>query len=133
MRMTRRRLHAAAALAALLLAGAMAPQVRAHDAASGPNGGQMIEVKGHHLELTTKGSELTLYLSDEAEAPMPSRGVSGRAVILDGSKQSTTALTPAEPNRLVARLEAPLSPGARVVVTAKLADGHDVVARFVVK
>ena len=121
------------AAGALALAGLVAPEVSAHDAVSGPNGGQMLEVKGHHVELTAKGSELTLYLSDNAHAPIASNGVTGRAVILEGSKQSTAALAPSAPNRLIAKLEAPLAPGARVVVTARLADGHEVVARFVLK
>lgn len=133
MRLTRWNRAVSVAGVALLLVGATAPQVQAHDAASGPNGGQVIEVKGHHLELTTKDNEITLYLSDEAHSPIASKGASGRAVVLEGSKQASLALTPAEPNRLLARLEAPLSPGARVVVTARLVDGHDVIARFVVK
>jgi hypothetical protein len=42
-------------------------------------------------------------------------------------------LAPAAPNLLSARLEAPLATGARVVVSAKLGDGHDIQARFVAK
>jgi hypothetical protein len=133
MQTNRRRLLTATAFCTLASAIAAAPDVRAHDAEKGPNGGQMIEVKGHHVELTAEGSELTLYLSDGTHAPVPSKGASGRAVILEGSKQSSATLTPAEPNRLLARLDAPLGRGARVVVTAKLGDGHDIVARFVMK
>ncbi|RTL64229.1 MAG: hypothetical protein EKK41_21720 [Hyphomicrobiales bacterium] len=106
---------------------------RAHDTSAGPNGGQVIEVKGHHVELTTTGKDLTLHLTDEAHAAIASQGASGRAVILEGSKQATAALTPAAPNKLVAHLDAPLAAGARVVVTAKLADGHEIVVRFVIK
>lgn len=112
---------------------AFASVAYAHDAENGPNGGQMVESKGHHLELTSKGDQLTIYLSDQAHAPLSSKGASGRAVILDGSKQSTVPLAPAEPNVLSAKLDAPLAAGARVVVSAKLADGHDVLARFVLK
>ncbi len=128
---SRSRLTASVLIAALGLA--LAGIARAHDAENGPNGGQIIEVKGHHLELTAKGDKLAIYLSDEGHAPLSSKGASGRAVILDGSKQSTVPLAPAEPNILSARLDAPLAPGARVVVSAKLADGHDVLARFVLK
>jgi hypothetical protein len=120
-------------IAAVAMLLAIALPLQAHDAAKGANGGQLIEVKGRHVELTAKGRELTLYLSDEAEAPVASRGASGRAVILEGSKQSTVVLAPAEPNRLSVQLAAPLAHGARVVVTGKFADGHDIVARFVLK
>ena len=105
----------------------------AHDADTGPNGGQVVEAKGHHVEFTSKDSTITVYLSDSTHAAITIKGASGRAVILDGSRQSTVTLTSAEPNLLTAKLEAPLTAGARVVISAKLGDGHDVLARFVVK
>jgi Spy/CpxP family protein refolding chaperone len=127
--------RAAVGALALILTLSLAAQqaASAHDTSAGPNGGQVVEVKGHHVELTATGTDLTLHLSDETHAAIASQGASGRAVILDGSRQATAALTPAAPNRLVAHLEAPLAAGARVVVTAKLADGHEIVARFVIK
>ncbi|MDX2205415.1 MAG: hypothetical protein NW223_21885 [Hyphomicrobiaceae bacterium] len=124
---------AVAAFALLVAIAASALRASAHDAEAGPHGGQMIEVKGHHLEMTAKGNELIFYLFDAAHAAIASRGASGRVVILDGSRQSSAPLAALDPDRLVARLEAPLAPGARVVVTAKLAGGHDIVARFVVR
>ncbi len=123
----------AAVAAAAMLAVVAVGRTLAHETAQGPNGGPVVEVKGHHVELTTKGAEITLYLTDEAHASLPSKGASGRAVVLDGSKQSTVPLTPAEPNLLTGKLEAPLKSGARVVVSVKLGDGHDVLARFVLK
>ena len=124
---------ALAVLALIGLADMASHSARAHEGDNGPHGGQVVEVKGHHVEFTTKGGEITVYLSDEAEAAIPSKGATGRAVILEGAKQSTVPLTPAEPNLLTAKLEAALAAGARVVVSAKLADGHDILARFVVK
>lgn len=122
-----------AAVAAAVLALCVAHDALAHESEQGPHGGLLVEVKGHHIELTAKGSDLTLYLTDEANAEMPSKGASGRAVVLDGAKQSIVPLAPAEPNKLLGQLEAPLSPGARVVVSLKLPNGHDVRARFVLK
>ena len=124
------RRQAMVALAAAVVAGGTA---RAHDSENGPNGGQMIEVKGHHLGMTAKDDEIRFFLTDASHAPTASKGASGRVVILEGAKQSQVALTPADPNLLVARLEAPLVAGARVVVSAKLGDGHDILARFVLK
>jgi hypothetical protein len=40
-------------------------------------------------------------------------------------------LQPMEPNKLVGALAAPLGKGARVVVSATMADGHAIQARFV--
>ena len=124
---------AIALLAMIGLATVAGQGAFAHDADTGPNGGQVVEAKGHHVEFTSKDSTIPVYLSDGAHAAITIKGASGRAVIVEGSKQSTVTLTPAEPNLLTAKLGAPLDAGARVVVSAKLGDGHDVLARFVVK
>jgi hypothetical protein len=104
----------------------------AHETARGPNGGPVVDNAGHHLEMVAKGSELVLYLTEEADKPLSATGTrNARAVIQDGGKTATVQLTPAEPNRLVGTLAQPLGPGARVVVSATMADGHAVQARFV--
>jgi len=130
---SRRSVLACAAGLALLLTAAAPTRVLAHDGESGPNGGPMLEVADHHVELTANGTDLTLHLMDGAHAPVPSKGASGRAVVLEGSQQASLTLSAAEPNRLSGTLAKPLSSGARVVVTARLADGRNLTARFVWK
>jgi len=130
MQMTRR--NFAAGLMITWLA-ACAPAALAHDSENGPNGGPIVEVKGLHVELIAKGADLAVVLSDAGHAPVASKGASGRAVILDGSEQRTLPLSPAEPDRLTAKLDKPLASGARVVVSAKLASGQELLARFVLK
>lgn len=106
--------------------------VEAHDIAKGPNGGKVAEIAGHHLELTHAAAEVTIYASDEAHKPMATAGGSGRIVVQNGGKTTQTALTPADPNRLIAKLDAPLSAGAIVVVSATFGDGHKAQARFTI-
>lgn len=123
-------------VAVMLLAGCLAlagPSAIAHDVDKGPNGGQMIDVKGQHVELTVKGAEIVVYLSDKGHAPLASKGASGRATLLIDGKQSQVELAAAEPNRLTARAPVALPAGARVVISARLAGGNDIIARFVVK
>ncbi len=116
---------------AFALAGFASAAV-AHEIAKGPNGGPVVDSAGHHLEMVAKGTELVLFLTDEADKPLASAGTkNARAVVQDGGKTATVALQPAEPNRLVGTLAQPLSKGARVVVSATMADGHAVQARFV--
>lgn len=105
----------------------------AHDVEQGPNGGPMVEVKGHHLELLAKNDTLVVFISDASHAAIASKGATGRAVILEGSAQRTLALTPTEPDQLTAKLDRPLASGARVVVSTKLGSGQDLLARFVIK
>lgn len=126
-----RRMAVAACLLVLLAPGAR--RALAHDGDSGPNGGPIVEVKGLHLELVAKERDLAVVLSDTNHAPLPSDGASGRAVILEGSAQLTVPLAAMKPDRLAAKLEKPLATGARVVISAKLATGQDLLARFVVK
>lgn len=117
-----------AALAALALPLAAA----AHEAAKGPNGGPVVDAAGHHVEMVARGTDLTLFLTEESDKPLASAGArNARAVVQDGGRTATVPLQPAEPNRLVGTLSNPLGSGARVVVSATLADGHAVQARFV--
>ena len=117
-----------AACAAILLPLA----AQAHDVAKGPNDGPVVDAAGHHVEMVAKGTELVLFLTEESDKPLLSAGVRGaRAVVQDGGQTATVPLKPAEPNRLVGTLASPLGSGARVVISATMADGHAVQARFV--
>ncbi len=117
----------------LALATAVVPiGAMAHEMAKGPNGGPVVDSAGHHVEMVANGTELVLFLTAEAEKPIASAGTkNARAIVQDGGKTATVALQPAEPNRLVGALAAPLGKGAQVVVSATMADGHAVQARFV--
>jgi hypothetical protein len=106
--------------------------VSAHEVAKGPNGGPVVDSAGHHVEMVAKGTELVLFLTEENDKPLASAGTkNARAIVQDGGKTATVSLQPAEPNKLIGTLAQPLGPGARVVVSATMADGHGVQARFV--
>lgn len=105
----------------------------AHEQEQGPNGGQVTDIQGHHVEFTVKDKEIVLYLSDADSKPIDSKGATGRIVVLDGGKQASADLAPVEPNILSAKLDAAPAAGAKVVISAKLSDGHELQARFVTK
>ena len=105
----------------------------AHDVVKGPNGGQVVDDAGHHIEFTTKGDQIALYLSDNTDKPLSSAKATGRVIVQDGAKQATAELAAVEPNILTAKISGPLPAGAKLAVTIKLGDGHDVKARFVAK
>ncbi|HEV2565306.1 MAG TPA: hypothetical protein VGU19_09495 [Microvirga sp.] len=117
----------------LTLALAAAPLgATAHEMAKGPNGGPVVDSAGHHVEMVAQGSELVLFLTEADDKPLASAGTkNARAIVQDGGKTATVQLQPAEPNKLVGALPQPLGSGARVVVSATMADGHAVQARFV--
>ena len=105
----------------------------AHDVAKGPNGGQVVDDNGHHIEFTTKNNQVMVYLADDGDKPIATKDATGRVTVQDGAKQATVDLVATEPNLMTAKLEAPLQAGAKLVVSVKLADGHDVKVRFVAK
>jgi hypothetical protein len=101
---------------------------------TGANGGEIADVDGGHLELVVTAAELRLFVTDMKDAPLPSAGLTARAIVQDGTKQVVLPLSPMEPNVLVTPLTAPLGKDAKVAVSATLAkDGKPVQARFVVK
>lgn len=117
-------------ITALTLIGLVSP-ASAHELAKGPNGGPLVDVAGHHIEMVAKGTELVLIITDAADKPLSSAGAkAARAIVQDAGKTATVALAPAEPNKLVGTLAQPLGSGARIVVSATLADGHVLQARF---
>ena len=103
----------------------------AHEVSKGPNGGPVVDVAGHHVEMVAKGTEFVLYLTDASDKPLASAGTkAARAIVQDAGKTSTVALSAIEPNKLVGTLAQPLGAGARIVISATLADGHALQARF---
>jgi len=103
----------------------------AHEVSKGPNGGPMVDVAGHHVEMVAKGTEFVLYLTDAADKPLASAGAkTARAIVQDAGKTATVPLSAVDPNKLVGTLAQPLGAGARIVVSATLADGHALQARF---
>ncbi len=117
---------AAAALAAFLSTAV------AQEATKGPNGGPVVETHDVFVEMTVEDSTLVLHFAGQDGKPMSSEGTTkARAIVQDAGKTTTIALETQQPNRLVGPLPAPLGAGARVVVSATLADGHGIQARFV--
>jgi hypothetical protein len=96
----------------------------------GPNGGIVVKVDDHPVEFVFTDQEMVFYVGDHDGKPMATKGLKARAVVQVGGKTSTITLSPAEPNRFVGKLAAPLGSKARVVFSSVF-DGHNLQARFV--
>ncbi len=92
---------------------ALAQPGAAHDMGSGAHGGQVVDVKGHHVEFTVKDTVITVYLTDDKDGPIASAGAQAKALVQDAGKSASISLAPAEPNLLTGTLTEPLSAGAR--------------------
>jgi hypothetical protein len=90
----------------------------------------VVVADGHPVEFVASGAELTFILRNDDGTPLATRGISAHAVVQQGGQTATVQLAPAEPNRLVGRLEVPLASNARLVFSATL-HGHRLQARFV--
>jgi hypothetical protein len=96
----------------------------------GPNGGQMEDVAGVHLELLTSGQTLTLNVFDEANKAVSTAGFTASALISLGSDRETLSLAPSGTNSLSGQTKKPISAGAAISVTLKTAAGKTGQARF---
>jgi hypothetical protein len=119
-------------LAIALLMAAMAVGISTAEAQNkGVNGGEVVVMENHPIEFVSKGQEIIFYILDEdGKTPVQTQGTQGRAVVQDAGKTTAINLVPAEPNKLVGQLPAPLGSKARVVFCAKVA-GHNLQARFI--
>lgn len=98
--------------------------------AKGPNGGVVVRTDDHPVEFVFTDQEIVFYVGDHDGKPMPTKGLKARAVVQVGGKTVTINLSPAEPNRFVGKLAAPLGSKARVVFSSSIG-GHNLQARFV--
>lgn len=97
----------------------------------GPHGGLLQGKAGHQTELVVTPDQITVYLIDEGKAH-PIKGVSLRAVVQVGGKNSTVEMKP-DGEKLVGKLAVPLGKGAIVVLTGKDDHGDAISTRYVMK
>jgi hypothetical protein len=96
----------------------------------GPNGGIVVRVEDHPIEFVLRDQEIVFYIGDHDGKPISTKGRKARAIVQDGGKTVTIALSPAPPNMFVGKLATPLGAKARIAFSG-LIDGHTLQARFV--
>ncbi len=115
-------------IACALLLGPVAAM--AHGAPPAPaHGGQMQEAAEHWVELVTKGDQLTVYVSEPDNKPLPAKEWSGKATVLAGGKTEAVALTQGEGNSATGKLSAPAAGKMTALIQLTL-DGKPAQARF---
>lgn len=93
------------------------------------HGGQMQEAHENWVELVVSGSQVMLYVLDEARKPIPATQVSGTASVLVGGKIYKIQLSPGTGNSLGGQLPVPASNASAATVFLKI-DGQPATARF---
>jgi ABC-type sugar transport system substrate-binding protein len=105
------------------------PSFAAAQPKKGSNGGPIVTSEGHPIEFVSKGTDIVFYVGEHDGSPYATKEMKGRATIQDGGKTVTVPLTPASPNMMKGKVEAELSPKAKVVFSAT-AHGHSLTARY---
>jgi uncharacterized membrane protein YgcG len=97
-----------------------------------PHGGQMRMAGPYHLELVTKDKELTVYVTDHADAQISTEGGVGKAAFQVGKAKPKTSikLEPAGNNMMKGTGDFVLTPETVVVVFVKLPEQEAQSARF---
>ncbi len=118
------------AATALLLAS---PDVFAHGTPpAAAHGGTVAEGSGEHwVEMAVSGDQLTAWVSDEDNKPIPASQLGGKATVLIDGKTQTVALSPADGNSVSGKLAAPAT-GRVTAVLALTAGGKPVQVKFAV-
>ena len=109
------------------------PAAFAHGDAPAPaHGGVVAEENGEHwVELAVAGDQVTAWVSDANNKPVPAAQLGGKATVLVGGKSQVVALSPADANSVTGKLSAPAT-GQVTAVLALTAGGKPVQVKFVV-
>lgn len=104
----------------------------AHGAPPAPaHGGTVSEGSGEHwVELAVAGDQVTAWVSDEDNKPVPAAQLGGKATMLIDGKTQTVPLSPAADNSVTGKLSAPAT-GRLTAVLALTAQGKPVQVKFV--
>lgn len=95
-------------------------------------GGVVAESSGDHMvELVVRGDQVTAYVSDHDNRPLPSAQLGGKATVLVGGKRQEVPLAPGEGNSLAGKLAVPASGKVTVVLQLTVA-GKPTTVRFAV-
>ena len=92
----------------------------AHGPARGPNGGQMQDLAGSHVELVAKDSELVLYLFDAENKPVPAKGAAATATVLATARPETVTLVAGDDNAMRGNGSFTAAPGMKVIISLTL-------------
>ncbi|AYO86681.1 adenylosuccinate synthase [Methylobacterium brachiatum] len=118
----------------LLVALALTPgAVSAHgEAPRAAHGGLMQEAQELWVELVVKGTDVAVYVVDEARKPVPATQISGTATVLVGGQSYKVELSASGGDGVQGRLPAPVT-GNVVAAVALKVGGKAVSAHFTSK
>ncbi|MGJ4931521.1 hypothetical protein ACQR1I_31595 [Bradyrhizobium sp. HKCCYLS2038] len=96
----------------------------------GDHGGQIRASGNHHLELTSEGGAIHVWVTDHGNTAVPTEKFSGKATILVGEKRLVVLLTPAAKNEMRGSDPGIVNGEMRVILDISMPDEEPLQARF---
>jgi len=115
-----------------ILSAAIAGSVFAHGAYA-RFGGALAEVDDMYFELVNKNGAGTIYVTEDHESEVSTKGASGKLVVNNGGKKTEVQLQASGTSSLETKGDAKLVAGAKVEATITFADKKTVKVSFVAK
>ena len=120
------KLRIVALATALLIATATA----AHEVVKGPNGGRVVEVGTHHVELVVRENVVSVFVTDANDKPIFVTGFKGVAIFTISGKAQRIVLDSKDGTRLFGTSPVTLPAGSVGVVQLTAPDGKTTQGRF---
>lgn len=103
----------------------------AHEAGKGRNGGLRVDAGNYHTELLVDGTtNVTVFLSDADDKPIPAKDFKANAILIIGGKSQRFPLTPADGSKLIGTAPGPVNPGVKGAIQLTAPDGKTAQAKF---
>ena len=117
-------------LLTLLAALLIATNTLAHEASKGPNGGAQVDAGSYHVEMVARDTALTVYLHDEKEKPIDTKGYKATGIFVIDGKPQRIELKADSANKLTGTSSVPLPTALKGAVQITLPTGKTVQAKF---
>ena len=102
----------------------------AHGPKLGPNGGAVVHAGDYHVEMTAKGTALTVYLLDDDDKALTTKGFKGTGIFAIDGKPVRIELRPDGQNKLVGQSTVPLRNPLKGAVQITTPSGKTAQAKF---
>jgi len=117
-------------LTLLIAALLIATTAFAHGPDKGANGGPQVDAGDYHVEMVAKGTQLTVYLSDDKDKPVDAKGFKATGIFVVGGKPQRIELKTETANKLVGTSPVALPSRLKGAVQITLPTGKTVQAKF---
>ena len=117
-------------MGAFLFPFVFATVASAHGPKIGRNGGPVVHAGDYHVEMIAKGTALTVYLLDDDEKAVTTKGYKGTGIFAVDGKPVRIELTPNGQNKLVGQSTVPLTNPPKGAVQITTPSGKTAQAKF---